>query len=65
LVAGTLKNKDVIVTGFTGEIIGCILGNNFWSRTGLFPERIIILIQVHAAEQPGLVILLFGSIYYI
>jgi uncharacterized membrane protein len=29
LVAGALKNKDVIVTGITGGIIGYILGNYF------------------------------------
>jgi len=29
LVANALKNKDVIVTGITGGIIGYILGNYF------------------------------------
>jgi uncharacterized membrane protein len=29
LVANSLKNKDVIVTGITGGIIGYILGNYF------------------------------------
>jgi uncharacterized membrane protein len=36
LVANALKNKDVIVTGITGGIIGYILGNYFGTTLAYF-----------------------------
>jgi uncharacterized membrane protein len=36
LVANALKNKDVIVTGITGGVIGYVLGNYFGTTLAYF-----------------------------
>ncbi len=43
LVANALKNKDVIVTGITGGVIGYVIGKLLWSYTGVFSEGILRL----------------------
>jgi uncharacterized membrane protein len=39
LVANALKNKDVIVTGITGGVIGYLLGNYFGFTLAYFLQR--------------------------
>jgi uncharacterized membrane protein len=39
LVANALKNKDVIVTGITGGVIGYLLGNYFGATLAYFLQR--------------------------
>jgi uncharacterized membrane protein len=39
IVAKSLKNKDVIITGITGGILGYALGNYIGVALGLFLQR--------------------------